>query len=130
MLSFCKNRKKLPLCDYIIFLLSLSLPPSLPQITTYLPLEVDMVFEVGMFSATLSVGGERFTSELTNRINRFDQRFEQTFQLKAKVKMDYYNKFDSIDCFFQGFDDSEIDFAKATFSNLIGGISYFYGQSK
>ena len=57
------------------------------QITTYLPLEVDMVFEVGMFSATLSVGGERFTSELTNRINRFDQRFEQTFQLKAKVKL-------------------------------------------
>ena len=46
-----------------------------------------MVFEVGMFSATLSVGGERFTSELTNRINRFDQRFEQTFQLKAKVKL-------------------------------------------
>jgi hypothetical protein len=62
---------------------------SLFQITTYLPLEVDMVFEVGMFSATLSVGGERFTSELANRVNRFDQRFEQTFQLKAKVKMDY-----------------------------------------
>ena len=59
------------------------------QITTYLPFEVDMVFEVGMFSATLSIGGERFTSELANRINRFDQRFEETFQLKAKVKMNY-----------------------------------------
>ena len=30
----------------------------------------------------------------------------------------------------QGFSDSEISFAKATFSNLIGGISYFYGQSR
>ena len=32
--------------------------------------------------------------------------------------------------FMQGFSDSEISFAKATFSNLIGGISYFYGQSR
>ena len=46
-----------------------------------------MVFEVGMFSATLSIGGERFTSEVANRIDRFDQRFEKTFQLNAKVKM-------------------------------------------
>ena len=30
----------------------------------------------------------------------------------------------------QGFSQSEISFAKAAFSNLIGGISYFYGQSK
>ena len=44
-----------------------------------------MVFEVGMLSAALSIGGERFTSELATRVERFDQRFEQTFQLKAKV---------------------------------------------
>ena len=30
----------------------------------------------------------------------------------------------------QGFSESEISFAKATFSNLLGGISYFYGQSQ
>ena len=30
----------------------------------------------------------------------------------------------------QGFNESEMDCARATFSNLIGGISYFFGQSK
>ena len=45
-----------------------------------------MVFEVGTFSATLSVGGDRFTSELAARVDRFDERFENTFQLKAKVE--------------------------------------------
>ena len=30
----------------------------------------------------------------------------------------------------QGFNESEIDCARAAFSNLIGGISYFFGQSK
>ena len=30
----------------------------------------------------------------------------------------------------QGFDEPEVSFAKAAFSNLVGGISYFYGKSK
>ncbi len=30
----------------------------------------------------------------------------------------------------QGFDESEVSFAKAAFSNLVGGVSYFYGKSK
>ena len=29
----------------------------------------------------------------------------------------------------QGFSEEEISFAKAAFSNLIGGISYFHGSS-
>ena len=78
--------------SYIVISYLFPLPPSPPpppiQITTYLPFEVDMVFEIGMFSATLSVGGERFTSELASRVERFDRRFEDTFQLKAKV-VDY-----------------------------------------
>ena len=32
--------------------------------------------------------------------------------------------------FKKGFSDSEVSFAKAAFSNLVGGISYFYGKSK
>ena len=30
---------------------------------------------------------------------------------------------------FQGFSEEQISFAKAAFSNLIGGISYFHGSS-
>ena len=36
----------------------------------------------------------------------------------------------SCDGVLQGFSESEIACARAAFSNLIGGISYFYGQSK
>ncbi len=60
-------------------------PPSLSQITTRLPFEIDMVFETGMFSAALSISGERFTNALQRRVTAFDDRFENTFQLQAKV---------------------------------------------
>ena len=30
----------------------------------------------------------------------------------------------------QGFDDEMVAFAKTAFSNLIGGISFFHGQSE
>ena len=33
----------------------------------------------------LSIGGDRFTSELKSKIEQFDERFEDIFQLKAKV---------------------------------------------
>ncbi len=53
--------------------------------TTLVPFELDMVFETGALSAGLSVSGERFTSHLADRVNRFDQRFENTFKLMEKV---------------------------------------------
>ncbi|KAL5469057.1 hypothetical protein EMCRGX_G030249 [Ephydatia muelleri] len=83
------------------------------QITTTTPFDVDMVFEAGMFSSTLSISRDKFTTVINEREMAFDARFEKTFGLVAK-----------------GFSESEISFAKAAFSNLIGGISYFYGQSK
>lgn len=45
------------------------------------------------------------TSELSKAIGAFDQRFERTFHLKE-----------------YGYSDSMVDFAKATMSNLIGGM--------
>lgn len=57
------------------------------QITVPLPFEVDMVFETGMFSAALSISGERLTTALQDKRSQFDQRFEETFDLKAKVSI-------------------------------------------
>ncbi|KAF9433961.1 Processing alpha glucosidase I [Entomortierella beljakovae] len=42
----------------------------------------------------------------------FDKRFEDSFNLKG-----------------QGYSEPQINFAKATMSNLVGGIGYFYGSS-
>ncbi|CAI8052468.1 Mannosyl-oligosaccharide glucosidase GCS1, partial [Geodia barretti] len=69
--------------------------------------------ETGLFSTVMSVSGERLSSALEKKEKNFDLRFEDTFHLKEK-----------------GFNESEIDCARAAFSNLIGGISYFFGQSK
>ena len=44
-----------------------------------------MVFETGMFSAAMSVSGERFTTSMEKHVQQFDERFENTFQLKNKV---------------------------------------------
>ena len=57
--------------------------------------------------------GSYFTEELARLQNDFDQRFENTFQLKARQNMT----------------DKQIHFARSTLSNLLGGIAYFTGQS-
>lgn len=48
---------------------------------------------------------ESINSGLDAAVKAFDQRFEKTFELKK-----------------HGFSDSMVDFAKATLSNLVGGI--------
>ena len=48
----------------------------------------------GMFSAALSISGERFSSELERRVQRFEGKFEDTFQLQAKVEYHIAGKFD------------------------------------
>jgi hypothetical protein len=56
--------------------------------------------------------GIHFNEEIVRLQKEFDQRFEKIFQLKTKQKMN----------------DKQIHFARSTLSNLIGGISYFYGK--
>ncbi|KAF9358431.1 Processing alpha glucosidase I [Mortierella sp. AD094] len=58
------------------------------------------------------VTSEVMTSALTKAIANFDERFEKTFNLKQ-----------------QEYSESMINFAKATMSNLVGGIGYFYGST-
>lgn len=57
--------------------------------------------------------GQDYTEILSTRIATFDQKFEENFHLREK-----------------GYSSPEIEFAKSTFSNLIGGIGYFYGSSR
>ena len=52
------------------------------QVTTYLPFEIYLTFKT---SGALTINDYRFTSELMSKIEEFDERFEDTFQLKAKV---------------------------------------------
>ena len=55
------------------------------QVTGFLPYAVDMVLESGPFSAAFSISGQRFTERLKEKRQDFDDRFEQTFGLEAKV---------------------------------------------
>ncbi|XP_002738764.2 mannosyl-oligosaccharide glucosidase-like [Saccoglossus kowalevskii] len=83
------------------------------QVTMALPFEIDIAFESGSYKdRTASLLGMDFTQYLNNYLSSFDNRFEHVFQLKQK-----------------GFKEKEINFAKATLSNLIGGIGYFHGKS-
>ncbi|KAG0246517.1 Processing alpha glucosidase I [Mortierella sp. GBA43] len=52
------------------------------------------------------------STELAKAVEAFDERFENVFHLKQN-----------------GYDEPMVNFAKATMSNLIGGIGYFYGTT-
>ncbi len=56
--------------------------------------------------------GSVLTDELEKRKVAFDEKFESSFGLQAK-----------------GFTSSQIEFAKAALSNMLGGMGYFFGQS-
>lgn len=58
--------------------------------------------------------GAAYTEALALKKRDFDRRFEETFQLQGS----------------KGYGAEEIRFAKAAFSNLLGGIGYFYGSSR
>ena len=57
--------------------------------------------------------GDEFSRVLLEKQNLFNENFEKTFRLQKL-----------------GFNQSQIDFAQAAMSNMIGGIGYFYGHSK
>lgn len=84
------------------------------QITARVPFEFDMAFESGSYmDRPESLVGEAYSRELNQHQDDFHHRFEETFRLHAK-----------------GYKTDEIAFAKAAFSNLLGGVGYFYGASR
>ena len=84
------------------------------QITLNLEAEVEVIYENLNLerSGRVTLEGSTYDELLKAYKKEFNVKFEDKFHLKAK-----------------GFDEDHIDFAKSTFSNLIGGIGYFYGKS-
>lgn len=73
---------------------------------------LDVVFREGDKLGTLDAPVKELISDhIEAQSIRFDDRFEDVFGLSAKE-----------------FNASQIEFAKAAFSNLMGGVGYFYGS--
>lgn len=58
------------------------------------------------------MNGEEYSSALLEKQAEFNRKFEETFGL---VQL--------------GYNETQIRFAQAAMSNMIGGIGYFYGHS-
>uniref|UniRef100_A0A8D8G110 Mannosyl-oligosaccharide glucosidase n=2 Tax=Culex pipiens TaxID=7175 RepID=A0A8D8G110_CULPI len=56
---------------------------------------------------------KEYDQSLERHVKKFSRRFSNTFKLQEK-----------------GFNGSQIGFAEAALSNMVGGIGYFYGASK
>ncbi|KAL1489403.1 hypothetical protein ABEB36_014304 [Hypothenemus hampei] len=83
------------------------------QVTGKLPLTIEVVFEsLSVVNSDDRLMGDVYSKALEWHKSRFNQRFEDTFGLKH-----------------QGLSSEEIDFARNTLSNMLGGIGYFYGSS-
>ncbi|DBA00262.1 TPA: hypothetical protein N0F65_007906 [Lagenidium giganteum] len=73
----------------------------------------DVLFQEGSDEyVSLDSLNDLVSEQIAARTEQFSQRFEETFDLAAK-----------------SFNDSQVAFAQAAFSNLIGGMGYFYGSS-
>ncbi|XP_008485955.1 mannosyl-oligosaccharide glucosidase-like [Diaphorina citri] len=73
---------------------------------------MDLIYESASYQdRKQALSGDMYTGELNARRTQFDRKFEETFRLKEKK-----------------FSDEDVELAKSIFSNLIGGIGYFYGS--
>ncbi|KAL7305295.1 hypothetical protein TKK_0002428 [Trichogramma kaykai] len=84
------------------------------QVTAELPVELEIRFERNSIASQKEkLTGKYYDTVLKNYENHFDTKFEDTFKLKTK-----------------GYNKTEVNFAKAAFSNMIGSIGYFYGSAQ
>ena len=82
------------------------------QLTLPLAAEVEIIYENLNIERTVTLEGAYFDELIKTYMDDFNEKFEDKFQLKSK-----------------GYDNEYVSFARSTFSNLIGGIGYFYGKS-
>lgn len=83
------------------------------QVTLKIPFDIDIIFESQNALRPEPLAGKNYDAELEKHIKSFNDKFENTFKLASK-----------------GYSEDEVKFAQAAFSNLIGGIGYFYGTSR
>ncbi|KAI9170391.1 hypothetical protein LWI28_027193 [Acer negundo] len=86
------------------------------QISATIPLEADIAFVSGTGSRVeervSSLTGTSLTNLLKEKRGEFDSKFEKCFNLADKL------------------DSESVIVGKAAIGNMLGGIGYFYGQSK
>jgi mannosyl-oligosaccharide glucosidase len=84
------------------------------QVTTFtIPFELMVKFESGSMTRPEDpLVGSVYENELITRYSHFVQQFDSVFPLAQ-----------------HGYDSDHIHFARATLSNMIGSIGYFYGSS-
>ena len=74
---------------------------------------MEIQFESGSFpNRPNALIGSSYEQALQTHLQNFDEKFDSLFGLKSK-----------------GYQDDDIYFAKATLSNMLGGIGYFHGSS-
>ncbi|KAJ3678273.1 hypothetical protein LUZ60_002076 [Juncus effusus] len=85
------------------------------QISTKVPSKVDIAFLSGssrIEERVASLTGKKLTSKLQDRQKAFEEKYDRLFDINHKVTKE------------------EKTVGKAAFANLLGGIGYFFGQSK
>jgi len=83
------------------------------QVTVSMPFQMEMAFESGSFTDRKEpLLGEVFHSEFSKRRRAFEAQFENIFSLTER-----------------SFNATQIAFARAALSNMLGSIGHFYGSS-
>uniref|UniRef100_A0A8D8LV22 Mannosyl-oligosaccharide glucosidase n=1 Tax=Cacopsylla melanoneura TaxID=428564 RepID=A0A8D8LV22_9HEMI len=108
------NRRKIVLPGDLAFKNKVAPNFIVSKIDVTVPFSMDVIYESESHGDRKQVlTGEVYSKELKVKKSGFDAKFETTFNLKDK-----------------GFSEQDVEDAKAIFSNLIGGIGYFYGSSR
>lgn len=89
------------------------------QISAHIPFKADIIFLSGILSEdsevqerVINLSGSSLTSRLSEKQNDFDDNFHKRFNIPNEL------------------DSESVTVGKAALSNLLGGIGYFFGQSK
>eukprot|EP00123_Amoebidium_parasiticum_P020333 comp4778_c0_seq1/m.912 comp4778_c0_seq1/g.912 ORF comp4778_c0_seq1/g.912 comp4778_c0_seq1/m.912 type:complete len:828 (-) comp4778_c0_seq1:179-2662(-) len=103
------------------------------QMTLQFPFTIDMAYtplnDDGSIQ-TKTIHGKEFTKTIKERAAKFDEEFERKFGISRQGLKDEIQATAVEGVNVESETDSKFEFAQYAFSNLIGGVGYFYGSSK